>query len=129
MSTNSNEPKLEGLNELKEKLSQKGPTPPPGPERPSPLSSINQLIGFGEKITYTFMHDKEVGSIHFDQARGEIYYKGHNLRHMDVEPEHLKMLEQMRVVLKSDPNGKRFAEAYGQTLDKLILKKKKPSSP
>lgn len=71
------------------------------------------------------MHEKEVGSIHFDKARHEIYYKGHNLKNMEVESEHLKMLEQMRVVLKSDSKGKRFAEAYSQTLDKLILRKKK----
>ncbi|MBI2982429.1 MAG: hypothetical protein HYY44_09125 [Deltaproteobacteria bacterium] len=127
VTTNSNEPKLEKLSEMKERLSEKGVgTPPPWGEKPaSPLPVVNRLVSFGEKITYTLLHQKEVVSIHFDRGRGEIYYKGHNLKNMEVSTKHLEVLEKLRLLLESSPDGKPFAQHYGQALDKIILQKKK----
>lgn len=81
----------------------------------------SQLISFGDRITYVFTLGKEVGSIHFDKGRGEIFYKGHNIRNMDLEDWHCQVLEKMRHVLDSDEKGKRFGESYASTLDKIIL--------
>lgn len=124
--SNPDEPKFENLGDLKEGLSHK---PPQIPATAPAIPSLNQLMSFGEKVTYTFLHNKEAGSIHFDRSRREIYYKGHNLKNMDLRPEHLKMLEQMRRLLRSDPNGKNFADEYDRTLDKILPAKKNSASP
>jgi len=95
-------------------------------ESPSTVSlpTDSQLVSFGDRITYTFAHGKEIGSIHFDRGRGEIFYKGHNIRNMDPEEWQWQMMEKLRQVLLSDEKGKQFAEAYGRILDKIILEKK-----
>lgn len=121
--SNPDEPKLENMDDLKEELSHKKRVPP---QAAPAIPSLNQLMSFGEKISYTFLHHKEVGSIHFDRSRREIYYKGHNLKNMELQSVPLKMLEQMRHLLKSDPKGKKFAEEYSQTLDKILKGKKNP---
>lgn len=84
----------------------------------------SQLVSFGERITYTFLNEEEVVSVHFDRMRGEIFYKGHNIRHMDLEPQQMNALEKMRLKLIKDPGGKRFSEPYARLLDRLILEKK-----
>jgi hypothetical protein len=107
-------------------------TPPSGgAELPGPIGRRTQIVCFGERVTYTFLYGDEVGSIHFDRLRGEIFYKGHSLRHMELEESHWQMLEKMRQMLKLDSKARRFAEPYGKVLDKITLerKKAKPSSP
>ena len=98
---------------------------PPMPERGGEVKSSpgTQLVSFGERITYTFAHGREVGSIHFDRARGEIFYKGHNIRNMDLEEWQMQVMEGLRKTLGMQEQGKRFAESYGKTLDKIILEK------
>ena len=81
------------------------------------------MVSFGERITYAFAHGREVGSIHFDRARGEIFYKGHNIRNMDLEEWQMQVMEGLRKTLGMQEQGKRFAESYGKTLDKIILEK------
>jgi hypothetical protein len=93
----------------------------------SPLTKGIQahLVSFGERVTYTFAYGHEVGSVHFDRNRGEIFFKGHNIRNMDVEPWQWQLFDQLRAVLKNDAESSRFADAYGRTLDKLIAEKRK----
>jgi len=74
-------------------------------------------------MTYTFAFGQEVGSVHFDRGRGEIFYKGHNIRNMDLEPWQMQVLEQLRQILHKDEQWSRFAEPYGRVLDKMILEK------
>ncbi len=93
------------------------------PEMVKPSES--QLISFGDRITYTFAYGKEVGSIHFDRGRGEIFFKGHNVRNMDLEEWQMQMMEQLRQVLNSDEKNASFAHPYARTLDKFILEKEK----
>lgn len=87
-------------------------------------SSERQLISFGDRMTYVFALGKEVASIHFDKGRGEIFYKGHNLRNMDIEEWQMQLLEKLRQVLASEERGKEFVEAYGRALDKIVLEKR-----
>ena len=75
-------------------------------------------------MTYTFALGTEVGSIHFDRNRGEIFYKGHNIRNMDLEPWQIQVMEQLRQILAKDGQWSRFAEPYGRVLDKITLEKK-----
>jgi hypothetical protein len=101
--------------------------PPPSTEEESGAMALpkeSQLISFGDRMTYTFSHGKEVGSIHFDRGRGEIFYKGHNIRNMDLEEWQMQVMEQLRRILDADEQGKQFADSYGHTLDKIILEKK-----
>lgn len=95
-------------------------------KEPSGLVSLreSQLVAFGERITYVFSLGKEVGSIHFDKGRGEIFFKGHNIRNMDLEEWQMQMLEKMRSILVSHEKGRGFAESYARILDKIIVEKK-----
>lgn len=102
-----------------ESMKAKGPVQP---HQPVALPE-SQLVSFGERITYTFAYGKEVGSIHFDRNRGEIFYKGHNIRNMDMEDWQMQVLESLRTILEKSEEGKRFATPYGKTLDKIIWEK------
>lgn len=108
-----------------ESVKAKRQTPPAMNEAPKaamPPSEF-QLVSFGDRITYTFAYGKEVGSIHFDRGRGEIFYKGHNIRNMDLEEWQMQVLENLRLVLEKSEEGQRFATPYGRTLDKVIWEK------
>ncbi len=91
---------------------------------PNPMNGV-QIISFGERITYVFSQGKEVGSVHFDRGRMEIFYKGHNIRNMDLEDWQSEVLTNLRHILANDSQGKPFAASYGKTLDKILLEKKK----
>lgn len=107
--------------------------PPPGPIPPAqtPLAPErlrdNHLVSFGDKVTYTFAHGKEVGSLHFDRRRGEIFYKGHNIRNMDLEEWQIQMMENFRHILETHERVKDFASLYGRVLDKFIRETRKTS--
>ncbi|HEX5037744.1 MAG TPA: hypothetical protein VFX30_11345 [bacterium] len=88
------------------------------------LPADSQLISFGERFTFTFAQGREVGSIHFDRGRGEIFYKGHNIRNMDLEDWQMQVLEGLRKTLTHDEQGKAFAQDYARTLDKIVMEKK-----
>jgi hypothetical protein len=88
------------------------------------LPADSQLISFGDRFTFTFAHGREVGSIHFDRGRGEIFYKGHNVRNMELEEWQMQVLEGLRMALDHDEQGKAYAADYARTLDKIILEKR-----
>ncbi len=93
----------------------------------SQVSVVEQLIGFRDRLTYIFAHDQEVGSIHFDKLRGDIFYKGHNIRHLSLEDWQWEALESLRVMLREHPKYQTLAVAYGMTLDKIVLEMKRGS--
>ena len=106
-------------------------TRPPAPVEKSASEDLwkglpddSQLISFGERFTFTFAQGREVGSIHFDRSRGEIFYKGHNIRNMDMEEWQMQILEGLRQTLHHDEQGKAFAADYARTLDKVTLEKR-----
>ena len=84
-----------------------------------------QLVSFGERVTYTFAAGKEVGSIHFDRGRGEIFFKGHNVRNLDLEEWQHQEMEKLRQILAQDEKCQDFAPSYGKTLDKIIMEKRR----
>lgn len=88
----------------------------------------NQLVSFGERITYVFANGKDVASIHFDRERREIFFKGHNVRNMDLEEWQMQRLEEMRRLLMSQEKGREFAGFYGKTLDKIVLEKSRQTA-
>lgn len=84
-----------------------------------------QLVGFHGRLTYVFAHEQDVGSIHFDRLRGEIFYKGHNIRHMTLEPWQWEALESLRGMLHRGARYREFAVPYATILDKIILEMRK----
>ena len=89
------------------------------------LPMKGQLISFGDRITYTFAYGTEVGSIHFDRGRGEIFYKGHNIRNIEIEDWQWQVMESLRHMLSQHETGHTFSQTYGHILDKVILEKKR----
>jgi len=83
-------------------------------------SEKGQLITFGERLTFTFAYGKEVGSIHFDKGRGEIFYKGHNINNIEIENWQIMMLEKVRQILTRDEKLRNFAAPYSRSLDKTL---------
>lgn len=80
----------------------------------------SRLVAFGDRITYTFAIGREVASIHFDRLRGEIFYKGHNIRNMKLSDWQVKMLSQFQEVLRQHETGQRFADFYENALAKVL---------
>lgn len=78
---------------------------------------------YRERLTYTFILNQEVASIHFDRSRGEIFFRGHNIRHMELEPAQRKALIALIGVLDEDHEGRAFRDAYSATLDRILADK------
>lgn len=79
---------------------------------------------YGDRVTYTFILDDEVASIHFDRARGEIFYKGHNIRNMQLSDRQIEALYEMKKVIASDHKSRELFSDYVATLDRLIADNK-----
>ncbi len=88
------------------------------------LPTPNQLVSFGERLTYTFAVGDEVGSIHYDASKKEIFLKGHNIHNIDLEEWQMKVLDELRGIIAADPQANKFAESYSRTLDKILTQKK-----
>ena len=82
-----------------------------------------QWVTFGHRVTFTFVMGEDVGSVHFDRSRQEIFFKGHNIRNMDLEVWQWQVLEKMRDVLKSHPKLRNFTNPYSRLLDKIAQEK------
>lgn len=80
----------------------------------------SMLAVLGDRVTYTFILDDEVASIHFDRQRGEIFFKGHNIRHMELNGHQMEALRHMKAVLSGDDKAKRLLRAYCATLDRFV---------
>jgi len=71
------------------------------------------------RFTYTFLLHGEASSIHFDAQRGEIFYKGHNLRNMTPSEAQAKALKRMPSLLTQEGQGV-LAEQYKLCLLKFL---------
>lgn len=69
-----------------------------------------------DKVTYTFVANEEVVSLHFDRSRQTIFYKGHNISNIDLKPEQVEYLEQFREALEEDPETSNMVHAYNEVL-------------
>ena len=85
---------------------------------------VDSIIAvYRDRVTYTFIMDSEVASIHFDRKRGEIFFRGHNLRNMKLSERKREALLAMKSVLAGDEKGKEFLSEYEATLDRLLADK------
>jgi len=85
--------------------------------KPSPDSL---LAVYKQRFTYTFIMGREVASIHFDRAKKEIFFKGHNIRNLKLDEDQIKALKEFKKVLRVDSRGGPFLADYDATLG-LVL--------
>ncbi len=96
-----------------------------GRQKKSPRDS--SLVSFGERITYTFaVGNNEVASIHYDQSRGKIFYKGHNVKNADLEKWQVDLLHQFEKVLSTSEYAEQFGKGYSVALNKILHRQKTP---
>lgn len=81
------------------------------------------LAVYKDRLTYTFIFGREVASIHFDRAKREIFFKGHNIRNLELSEPKIKVLEDFKRVLEADVRSKRFLEVYSATLGSVLADK------
>ena len=101
------------------------PWTPPTSAQEMTLPRESQIITFGDRITYTFTVGKDVGSIHFDMGRGEVFYRGHNVRNLELEHWQMDLLHRFQALLRGDEKYHRFDKAYSQTLEKVLPDQKR----
>lgn len=92
---------------------------------PSGKAVDSMLAVYRRRCTYTFIMDKEVASIHFDCDRHEIFFRGHNIRGMELTPAHIKTLKSLQEILKTDEEGKLLFNDYVATLTHFLADKNK----
>lgn len=80
----------------------------------------SMLAVYQERLTFTFVLESEVASIHFDQKRREIFFRGHNISNLKLTAWHLQALERLSRILREDMEGQRFFEDYDATLAKSL---------
>lgn len=84
----------------------------------------SMLAAYGDRVTYTFIMEEEVASIHFDRRRQEIFFKGHNVRHLEMTDPQLNALNHLKEVIKNDPKAKSLFSDYCATLDRFLADNK-----
>lgn len=96
-----------------------------GKSRPVGERAADSMLAvFKDRATYTFILDDEVASIHFDRTRGEIFFKGHNIRHLTLTGNQINALNHMKEVLITDSKAKRFLNDYSATLARYLADNK-----
>ncbi|OGQ48860.1 MAG: hypothetical protein A3I09_00805 [Deltaproteobacteria bacterium RIFCSPLOWO2_02_FULL_47_10] len=83
------------------------------------------LAVYRERLTYTFILNKEVASIHFERGKREIYFRGHNILNMELSPEQVKAMKDLQGILSEDEQGKLLFNDYVATLGHILADKHK----
>jgi len=73
-----------------------------------------------DKVTYTFVSHKEVISLHFDRARKEIYYQGHNIRNLKLNAKEIQHLKQLKLALGKEATASHFISAFEEVLNDYL---------
>lgn len=81
------------------------------------------LASYADRVTYTFVLNDEVASIHFDRLRGEIFFKGHNIRNIDLTNSQREALYYMKEVMAADDRARLLLSDYEATLGKCLTDK------
>lgn len=81
------------------------------------------LAVYRDRLTYTFIVDQEVASIHYDHTRREIFYRGHNIANMMLNSHQRKLLKGLVDVLAHDGRAQPFIPDYLATLDRIFADK------
>ena len=79
-----------------------------------------KLFTAANRVTYTFVAEKEAVSIHFDSQRKTIFYKGHNIANMPLDSAQLQHIGQFRHALEKDRNGHPFIQEFDASLQEVL---------
>ncbi len=90
---------------------------------PSGKQADSMLAAYKDRMTYTFIMEGEVASIHFDRVRGEIFFRGHSIKNMELSEAQVLALHSLVEILKGDEEGKSFYADYEATLSRLMADK------
>lgn len=82
-----------------------------------------RLFSTEDRATLTFFHGQAVASIHFDRNRGEIFYRGHNVKNMTLTEEQWGLLQQFGDYLKTHGAPTPLHLAYEDSLASLLPKR------
>lgn len=80
----------------------------------------SMLAVYKGRLTYTFICDNEVASIHYDANKEEIFFRGHNIKYMTLTDSHIVALLELALVLEKDREGKQWVAKYRETLAPLL---------
>jgi hypothetical protein len=83
----------------------------------------SMLAVYKNRLTYTFILEGEVASIHYDHEKGEIFFKGHNIKHLELSDGQKAALFGLVGLLEADPEASELYGAYQATLDKVVADK------
>lgn len=83
----------------------------------------SMLAVLADRATYTFILENEVASIHFDRRRGEIFFRGHNIKNLELTEGQRTALSHMEEVLKADSRAKELFPEYSATLARCLADK------
>lgn len=92
---------------------------------PGGVPSDSMLAVYKDRFTYTFIFQDEVASIHFDRRRQEIFFKGHNIRYMELSDDHLRALWNLAEVIAKDREARVYTTAYRETLAHQLVDNRK----
>lgn len=84
----------------------------------------SMLAVYKDCLTYTFILDREVASIHFDRMRSEIFFKGHNINNIELTSRQMQALNDLKAVLAQDKRALPFLSDYSATLGRFLADKK-----
>jgi len=79
-----------------------------------------RLFSTGDRATLTFYLGQEVASIHFDKNRGEIFFRGHNVKNMTLNQEQWELLQQFGEYLKTHGAALELSQAYEASLAQFL---------
>lgn len=83
----------------------------------------SMLAVYKDRLTYTFILENEVASIHFDSGRGEVFFRGHNISHLELTEAQRKALLGLKLILEEDEEGRELLPKYEATLDRILADK------
>lgn len=73
-----------------------------------------------DRATLTFIANNEVASIHFDLSHKEIYYKGRNIKNLQLSALQIEYLENFGEELANRQSESELSLAYFSVLNKVI---------
>ena len=120
-----------GFKEEKQVVSQESTEPPKrswvasgwmGRGLPSQVDS--KLFVHGNRATLTFIANKSVASIHYDQGTETIYYKGRNLTNLHLSDEQIGCLFRFAELLQENYTGSDLARDYLACLNRVLSSKR-----
>lgn len=100
---------------------------PTGPYRAPTIlfrDEKQQLHIHAEHVTFIFVEQGEVHSIHFDRKRQQIFYRGHNLANSVITKTMAEALKQFGLRLSVDERTSLHYSDYRDLLQHLLSQKK-----